>query len=147
MMPVNGKSWNEAKKIYKKMFGMRDALGYLMFLGTRIRGLNIDCSREKIYRPEGPIVSRPGRQAGNRIESTMSAEDAALRTLAGAGPSGLIPWISVHPELTLGAIHCRRFAPRFRFFLMTCAMTPLNKRLNSANTLPPCPERKNRDSS
>ena len=75
----------------------------------------------KMYRPEGPIVNRPGRQAGNKIEEIMSAKGAALPTLAGAGPSGLIPGISVHPELTLGAIHCRRFAPRFRFFLTTYA--------------------------
>ncbi len=40
-------------------------------------------------RPEGPKVSRPGRQAGNGIEAVMSAEGAALRTPAGAGPLGL----------------------------------------------------------
>ena len=66
-------------------------------------------------------MSRPGRQAGNGIEEKMSAKGAALRTLAGAGPSGLVPMISIHPELTLGAIHCRHFAPRFRFFLRTYA--------------------------
>ncbi len=71
----------------------------------------------KINRPEGPIVSRPGRQTGNRIKAMMIAKGAALQTIAGAGPSGLIPGISVYPELTLGAIHWRRFAPRFRFFL------------------------------
>ncbi len=56
-------------------------------------------------RPEGPPVNRPGRQAGIRLLVTISAEGAALQTLAGAGPSGLASGISVHPELALGAIY------------------------------------------
>jgi hypothetical protein len=50
-----------------------------------------------------------GRQAGNEIGRAMSAEGASLSRLC--RPFGPHFSMCPHPELTLGAIHFRRFAP------------------------------------
>ena len=68
------------------------------------------------FRPEGPAVRRPGRQAGIGISERWSAEGAAPEI-------SIVPRLRrsiFHPEsnpgLTAGPIHCRPIGPQYRRF-------------------------------
>ena len=60
-----------------------------------------------MVRPEGPPVSRPGRQAGIMVKTDVSAEGAAQRSrkqTGCAGPSGLFPASGLTPRSRAGLL-------------------------------------------
>src|SRR6266480_45521 len=87
----------------------------------------IGINRVALFRPKGPAVNRPGREAGRRLNSNTERRrrgtlevsikkhmEGHHRILAGAcvAPSALISALQFNPGLTAGPIYCRPFGPQ-----------------------------------
>jgi hypothetical protein len=60
-------------------------------------------------RPKGPVINKPGRQAGIGLRKKRAPKVRHSTAVPALQASSVRPSL---PELRLGAIHCRPFAPQ-----------------------------------